>query len=95
LPVRINSRAALAGAVTLLVCGATAAAASFSSSAHSATAPGAPAVQSAPSSLVGAEPQIPDDVVKASSAPGSTWTPEKPVYGTASTSLTVDLRPAS
>jgi hypothetical protein len=68
----MRSRTALAGAVALLVCGATAGAASFSSPAKSATVPGAPAVESAPSSLVGAEPQIPDDVIKASSAPGST-----------------------
>jgi hypothetical protein len=47
--------------------------------------PGAPAVESAPSSLVGLNPQLPSDVIAASAAPGSHWTPEKPVYGTAST----------
>jgi uncharacterized protein len=47
--------------------------------------PGAPAVESAPSSLVGLSPQLPPDVISASAAPGSRWTPEKPIYGTAST----------
>ncbi len=46
--------------------------------------PGAPAVESAPSSLVGLNPELPADVISASAAPGSQWTPEKPVYGTAS-----------
>jgi putative CocE/NonD family hydrolase len=47
--------------------------------------PGAPAVESAPSSLVGLSPQLPPDVISASAAPGSHWTPEKAVYGSAST----------
>jgi putative CocE/NonD family hydrolase len=47
--------------------------------------PGAPAVESAPSSLVGISPQLPPDVIAASAAPGSHWTPEKAIYGTAST----------
>jgi hypothetical protein len=47
--------------------------------------PGAPAVESAPSSLVGLSPQLPSDVIAASAARGSRWAPEKPVYGTAST----------
>src|ERR1700761_2657748 len=47
--------------------------------------PGAPAVESAPSSLVGLSPQLPPDVIAASAAPGSHWTPEKATYGTAST----------
>ena len=46
---------------------------------------GAPAVESAPSSLVGLDPELPAGVVSASAAPGSHWTPEKAVYGTAST----------
>ena len=46
--------------------------------------PGAPAVESAPSSLVGLNPQLPPDVIAASAAPGSHWTPEDPIYGTAS-----------
>ena len=46
--------------------------------------PGAPAVESAPSSLVGLSPQLPPDVISAS-APGSRWTPEQAVYGSAST----------
>src|ERR1700759_4404529 len=48
-------------------------------------APGAPAVESAPSSLVGLDPELPPDVISASAAPGSRWTPEKAVYGSAST----------
>jgi putative CocE/NonD family hydrolase len=47
--------------------------------------PGAPAVESAPSSLVGLSPQLPPDVIAASAAPGSHWTPEQAVYGSAST----------
>jgi putative CocE/NonD family hydrolase len=47
--------------------------------------PGAPAVESAPSSLVGLSPQLPPDVISASAAPGSHWTAEKAVYGSAST----------
>ena len=47
--------------------------------------PGAPAVESAPSGLVGVSPQLPPGVIAASAASGSHWTPEKAVYGTAST----------
>ncbi|HEX3689669.1 MAG TPA: CocE/NonD family hydrolase [Solirubrobacteraceae bacterium] len=47
--------------------------------------PGAPAVESAPASLVGLSPQLPADVIAASAAPGSHWTPEKATYATAST----------
>ena len=47
--------------------------------------PGAPAVESAPSSLVGLDPTLPQSVISASAAPGSHWTPEKATYGTAST----------
>jgi len=46
---------------------------------------GAPAVESAPSSLVGLDPSLPAGVISASAAPGSHWTPEQAVYGTAST----------
>ncbi len=46
--------------------------------------PGAPAVESAPSSLVGLSPELPPSVIAASAAPGSRWTPEKALYGTAS-----------
>lgn len=46
--------------------------------------PGAPAVESAPSSLVGLDPELPAGVISASSAPASKWTPEKASYGTAS-----------
>ncbi len=46
---------------------------------------GAPAVESAPSSLVGLDPELPASVVSASAASGSHWTPEQAIYGTAST----------
>ncbi len=42
-------------------------------------------MESAPSSLVGLSPQLPPDVISASAAPGSHWTPEQAVYGSAST----------
>ncbi len=45
---------------------------------------GAPAVESAPSTLVGLDPELPSGVVAASASPHSTWKPEKAVYGTAS-----------
>jgi putative CocE/NonD family hydrolase len=47
--------------------------------------PGAPAVESAPSSLVGLDPELPAGVISASSARWSRWKPEKAIYGTAST----------
>ena len=46
--------------------------------------PGAPAVESAPASLVGISPTLPSSVIAASAAPGSRWKPEKAIYGTAS-----------
>jgi uncharacterized protein len=46
--------------------------------------PGAPAVESAPASLVGFNPELPRAVIAASAATGSHWKPEKAVYGTAS-----------
>jgi len=46
--------------------------------------PGSPAVESAPSSLVGLDPQLPQSVIAASAAPGSHWTPQPAIYGTAS-----------
>ena len=47
--------------------------------------PGAPAVESAPPSLVGLDPELPPGVIAASAAAGSHWTPERAIYGTAST----------
>ena len=44
----------------------------------------APGVESAPSSLVGLTPQLPQSVIAASSAQGSGWRPERAIYGTAS-----------
>lgn len=48
--------------------------------------PGSPAVESAPSSLTGLDPQLPPSVIaaSASAAPGSHWKPENAVYGTGS-----------
>jgi putative CocE/NonD family hydrolase len=46
--------------------------------------PGAPAVESAPSSLTGASPELPASVLSASAAPGSKWKPDPARYGTAS-----------
>ena len=46
--------------------------------------PGAPAVESASSSLTGLDPELPSGVISASAAPRSSWKPEKAVYGTAS-----------
>ena len=44
--------------------------------------PGAPAVESAPSNLVGLDPQLPSSVIAASAAPGSHWQPGPAIYGT-------------
>ena len=76
---RLRSAVAL---VTGLLCVAMGAAPAFA-----VTPPppaGAPAVESAPSSLVGLDPELPPGVIAASSA-GSHWTAEKAIYGTAST----------
>jgi uncharacterized protein len=60
-------------------------AASLSAGATEPSPPsGAPAVESAPSSLTGLDPELPAGVAAASAAPGSTWTPENALYGTAS-----------
>jgi hypothetical protein len=69
--------------VACLACAALA----LSSSASAVTpspGPGAPAVESAPSSLVGLDPALPPGVARASAARGSSWQPEKAIYGTAS-----------
>jgi putative CocE/NonD family hydrolase len=47
--------------------------------------PGSPAVESAPTSITGINPELPASVLSASAAPGSTWTPEQAMYGSAST----------
>lgn len=72
------------GAVTAVPAVASAASGTSAASVTSA-APGSgvPAVENAPSSLTGVQPQIPADVTAASSAPGSTWRPEAATYGTA------------
>src|SRR5580658_1849204 len=67
-----------AAAVVLVACAAPAVATAPS------TPPGAPAVESAPSSLMGLDPELPAGVIAASAAPASTWQPENAVYGTAS-----------
>ena len=46
--------------------------------------PGAPAVEAAPSSLTGLDPELPSGVIAASAASGSAWKPENAVYGTGS-----------
>ncbi|MFZ0041100.1 MAG: CocE/NonD family hydrolase, partial [Solirubrobacteraceae bacterium] len=74
---------AAAAAGVCLACAALVASPS-ASAVTPAPPPGAPAVESAPSSLVGLDPQLPAGVVSASAARGSHWTPEKAVYGTAS-----------
>jgi putative CocE/NonD family hydrolase len=47
--------------------------------------PGAPAVESAPSSLVGVSPELPAGVIRASATRRSHWKPEKAIYGSSST----------
>src|SRR5579875_3606627 len=68
--------------------GAIAMALALGTTGASATVPsppsGAPAVESAPSSLTGLSPQLPASVIAASAARGSHWKPEKAIYGTAS-----------
>lgn len=49
-----------------------------------APVPGAPAVESAPSSLTGLSPELPSSVQAASAAPGSKWSAEPAIYGTGS-----------
>jgi uncharacterized protein len=73
---------------TLTAAGVAAAALAFAGAASAITPsppPGAPAVESAPSSLVGLSPELPASVVSASAAAGSHWKPENAIYGTAST----------
>jgi putative CocE/NonD family hydrolase len=52
--------------------------------AAAAPPPGAPKVLSAPSSLVGLSPELPQSVIDASTSPTSQWKPERAIYGTAS-----------
>ncbi len=78
-PVHVATAALVAGAVLVAVVGGTPAGATIP-----APPPGAPAVESAPSSLVGLDPQVPASVMAASAAPGSHWTPQPATYGTAS-----------
>lgn len=68
----------------MLLAGAGLAAAAPALAALPPPPPGAPAVESAPSSLVGLDPQLPKGVIAASSAPGSHWKPGPAIYGTAS-----------
>ncbi len=84
LPRSLRRASALGGIIgAWLACGALSAAPALAVSPSPPA--GAPAVESAPSSLVGLDPQLPASVVSASAAPGSRWKPEKAVYGTAST----------
>jgi hypothetical protein len=79
---RVRTRALAAGAAVCACAGLTAASALAVEPSPPA---GAPAVESAPSSLVGLDPQLPQSVLSASAAAGSHWAPENAVYGTAST----------
>ena len=81
-PVRLRARTLALCAIVCVCAGVTSASAL---AVEPSPPPGAPAVESAPSSLVGLSPQLPPDVISASAAPGSHWTPEQAVYGTAST----------
>lgn len=81
LPVVTMAGAAGTAAITL---GALVASALPATASVPSPPPGAPAVESAPASLVGANPQLPPSVLAASAAPGSHWSPERPIYGTAS-----------
>jgi uncharacterized protein len=76
MPQRPRSFVVLAAVVGACVCTPVA-------SAATGEPPGAPAVESAPSSLTGLSPTLPASVISASAAP-SHWTPEKAIYGTAS-----------
>ena len=79
---RVNLRSAVALGIGLACAGLGAAPALAVTPSPPA---GAPAVESAPSSLVGLDPSLPAGVISASAAAGSHWTPEQAVYGTAST----------
>jgi putative CocE/NonD family hydrolase len=79
---RVNYTSAVALAVGLAVAGLGSAPALAVTPSPPA---GAPAVESAPSSLVGLDPEVSAGVIAASAAPGSRWTPENAVYGTGST----------
>jgi hypothetical protein len=77
-------RTPITGAVAACSACACLALASTASAVSPAPGPGAPAVESAPASLVGLDPTLPPGVVSASAARGSRWQPEKAIYGTAS-----------
>jgi uncharacterized protein len=81
-----TTRSALALCSTVAACLACVGLGPASASAATPSPPsGAPAVESAPSSLVGLDPELPAGVVSSSAAPGSHWAPENAVYGTAAT----------
>jgi putative CocE/NonD family hydrolase len=73
----------LAAFVAALSCASLTVAASAGASIPSPP-PGAPAVESAPASLVSLSPTLPAGVIAASAARGSRWRPEQAIYGTAS-----------
>ncbi len=78
------TRTALAVGVAAVVGLATAATAVPTAAPAASAVGGTPAVESAPASLVGPNPELPQGVIAASSARGSRWRPEKAVYGTRS-----------
>jgi putative CocE/NonD family hydrolase len=72
-------------ALTAMVCGCVGVISGSALAVTPSPPPGAPAVESASSSLVGLDPELPPNVIAASAARGSHWTPEKAIYGSAST----------
>jgi hypothetical protein len=82
----VNRTLAIGGALGAVLLGAGFGATGAARAVVPSPPTGAPAVESAPSSLVGLSPQLPPGVAAASAASGSHWTPAKAVYGTASTS---------
>jgi putative CocE/NonD family hydrolase len=77
-------RTIIPGAVLSCLACASFALSSSASAATPAPDPGAPAVESAPASLIGLDPTLPAGVVSSSAARGSGWQPEKATYGTGS-----------
>jgi hypothetical protein len=82
---KVSRRVAIAGVFSAGLAGAGLSVVATASAVVPSPPAGAPAVESAPSSLVGLDPTLPAGVVASSAAAGSHWKPEKAVYGTAST----------
>jgi uncharacterized protein len=81
LSLSVKGALAFAGAaIVLLACAALSSVPALA--VEPSPSPGAPAVESAPSSLVGLDPELPSSVISSSAAAGSSWTPEPASYGT-------------